>query len=188
MAAVAGDAGKRVSEVFPPVSSGELHVPVIDALANDNPGIFSVNVINHGSIADIPDNVVVEGKALVNGAGIQLLSAGKLPERLMIEILGRAGSRWSATWRPISQATVTCSARSAPRPPHDLLRAGRACPRCAPGMSLQSRSGGALHTRPPQGFAQPPLHTGGTGRTGSLSASIPKGYFLRFALTEEEKD
>jgi alpha-galactosidase len=87
MAAVASDSGKRVSEVFPPVHSGELHVPVIDALANDNPGIFSVNVPNNGSIAGIPDNVVVEGKALVNGAGIQLLGAGKLPERLMIEIL-----------------------------------------------------------------------------------------------------
>ena len=79
--------------------SGEMHVPIIDALANDNPGIFSVNVLNNGSIAGIPDDVVVEGKALVNGAGIQLLSAGTLPHRLMVEILW---PRWVEMERDLS--------------------------------------------------------------------------------------
>jgi alpha-galactosidase len=99
MAQVAEDPAQRVSEVFPPVHSGEMHVPVIDALVNDNPGIFSVNVLNNGSMTGIPNNVVVEGKALVNGAGIQLLSAGTLPHRLMVEILW---PRWVEMERDMS--------------------------------------------------------------------------------------
>jgi alpha-galactosidase len=87
MATVAADPSLRVSDEFPPVHSGEQQVPLIEALANDHAGIFAVNVPNNGAIAGIPDDVVVEGKAFVNGAGIQLLSAGTLPQRLMIEIL-----------------------------------------------------------------------------------------------------
>jgi len=87
MFAVAADSSLRVSEVFPPVHSGEQQAPIIDALANDRPGIFSVNVPNRRAIAGIPDDVVVEGKAFVNGAGIQLLGVGSLPRKLMVEIL-----------------------------------------------------------------------------------------------------
>jgi alpha-galactosidase len=102
MHAVAADTSRRVSVEFPPVHSGEQQVPLIDALANDHPGTFSVNVRNDGAIAGIPDDVVVEGKAFVNGAGIQLFGVGKLPEKLMIEVLW---PRWLEMERDLAAFT-----------------------------------------------------------------------------------
>jgi alpha-galactosidase len=102
MRVVATDPTRRVSDVFPPVHSGEQQVPIIDSLANDHPGIFSVNVPNAGAIAGIPGDVVVEGKAFVNGAGIQLFSVGTLPEKLMIEILW---PRWLELERDLAAFT-----------------------------------------------------------------------------------
>jgi alpha-galactosidase len=85
--AVAADESARVTAAFPPESTREIQVPIIDALANDRPGIFQVNVPNNGAIAGIADDVVVEGKALVDGAGIHLLQVGALPEKLMRLVL-----------------------------------------------------------------------------------------------------
>jgi alpha-galactosidase/6-phospho-beta-glucosidase family protein len=81
--AVAADESARVTAVFPPEPTREIQVPIIDALANDRPGIFQVNVPNNGAIAGIADDVVVEGQALVDGAGIHLLQVGALPEKLL---------------------------------------------------------------------------------------------------------
>jgi alpha-galactosidase/6-phospho-beta-glucosidase family protein len=102
MAAVAADPARRVSEEFPPGHSGEQQVPIMDALANDNPGIFSVNVPNRGAIAGLPDDVVVEGKAYVDGGGIQLLGVGGLPQKLMVEILW---PRWVEMERDLAAFT-----------------------------------------------------------------------------------
>lgn len=87
IAAAATDPAARVTEIFPPVRTREIQTPIIDAIANDRPGIFQVNVPNNGAIAGIADNVVVEGKALVDGAGVHLLQVGRLPEKLMQMVL-----------------------------------------------------------------------------------------------------
>jgi len=83
----ATDTSKRVTEVVPPVKTREIQVPIIDALANDHPGVFQVNVPNRGAIEGIADDVVVEGKAYVDGSGIKLLHVGTLPEKLMQLVL-----------------------------------------------------------------------------------------------------
>jgi len=84
---VALDPGVRVTDAFPPERTHELQVPVMDAIANDRPGVYQVNVPNRGAIENIADDVVVEGKALVDGAGVHLLHVGPLPEKLMYTVL-----------------------------------------------------------------------------------------------------
>ncbi len=63
--------------------TGETNVTIIDALANDNAGIFQVNVLNEGAIPGIPDDIAVELPAYVSGAGIQKLQLEPLPEPIM---------------------------------------------------------------------------------------------------------
>jgi alpha-galactosidase len=87
IAAVTADRSARVTAVFPPERTREIQVPIIDAIANDNPGVFQVNAPNNGAIAGIADDVVVEGKALVDGGGVHLLQVGRLPVKLMRMIL-----------------------------------------------------------------------------------------------------
>jgi alpha-galactosidase len=84
---VATDTAQRVTEVIKPERTREIQVPIIDAIANDNPGIFQVNVPNNGAMAGIADDVVVEGKALVDAAGAKLLQVGTLPDKLMHLVL-----------------------------------------------------------------------------------------------------
>ncbi len=87
IAAVAADRSARVTDAFPPERTREIQVPIIDAIANDHPGIFQVNVRNDGAIPGIADDVVVEGKALVDAGGIRLLQVPRLPEKLMRMVL-----------------------------------------------------------------------------------------------------
>ena len=84
MRAVAADGAARVTEMFPPVKSGEQIVPLIDALINDRRGQFVVNVPNRGALAGIGDDVVVEVPAVVDGTGIRPLLCGSLPQRVML--------------------------------------------------------------------------------------------------------
>src|SRR5205823_5237038 len=74
---------RRVTDVFPPERTREIQVPIIDAIANDRPGVYQVNVPNRGAIPGIADDVVVEGKAIVDAAGVHLLQVPPLPEKLM---------------------------------------------------------------------------------------------------------
>ena len=83
----AHDQSTPVTEAFPPRLSGELIVPVIDALANDRQGIFQVNVPNRGALPGIADDVVVEVPALVSRGGIQPLRLDPLPRRLLNRVL-----------------------------------------------------------------------------------------------------
>jgi alpha-galactosidase len=85
---VASDTSQRVTDVIKPERTREIQVPIIDAIANDRPGIFQVNVPNNGAIAHIADDVVVEGKALVDAAGARLLHVGALPPKLMHLVIG----------------------------------------------------------------------------------------------------
>jgi alpha-galactosidase len=84
----AADESVRVTEVIKPERTREIQVPIIDAIANDRPGIFQVNVPNRGAIENIAGDVVVEGKALVDASGAKLLHVGKLPDKLMHLVLG----------------------------------------------------------------------------------------------------
>lgn len=81
------DPSVSVTREFPPVKSGEQHVPIVDAIMNDRESTFQVNVPNKGAICDIPDDVVVEVPALVSKSGIQRLRVGKLPKRLMLHAI-----------------------------------------------------------------------------------------------------
>ena len=92
-----------------PERTREIQVPIIDAIANDRPGIFQVNVPNNGAIEGIADDVVVEGKALVDASGARLLHVGALPEKLMQLVLG---PRVAKAERELAAFTVR-----RPRPP-----------------------------------------------------------------------
>ena len=67
--------------------SGEQHIPIIDAIANDKEMTLQLNIPNRGSIVGIPDDVVVEIPAVVSGRGIQGVQIGELPKRLMSYVL-----------------------------------------------------------------------------------------------------
>ncbi|MGD2175563.1 MAG: hypothetical protein PVJ27_09180 [Candidatus Brocadiaceae bacterium] len=86
--AAARDASVRVTELFPPEQSGEQHLPLIDALANDNRVELQVNVPNNGAIEGIPDDVVVEVPAMCSLRGIQPYHVGELPQAVMVHSIG----------------------------------------------------------------------------------------------------
>ena len=73
-------------------------VPIMDGLINNNEGYFQVNVPNHGALAGIPDNVVVEVPAIVNQKGIQPVRVGSLPPKIM---LGHILPDWLDTEREL---------------------------------------------------------------------------------------
>ncbi len=93
MGEVARGPRQRVSDIFPPTMSGEQMVPIIDALANDRRGSFTVNVPNRGALPGIPDDVVVEVPAIVDGRGIQPIPVDPLPEPIML------GAMWPSWLR-----------------------------------------------------------------------------------------
>ena len=84
---LAENASARATEVFPPVKTRETNVSIIDAIVNDRPAIFQVNIPNQGCIPGIAADVVVEVPALVSGVGIQGLRMGDLPRRIMCHLL-----------------------------------------------------------------------------------------------------
>jgi len=81
------DSSAAVSKEFPPVMSNEQHIPIIDALVNDNEGSFQVNVPNKGALEGFRDDVVVEAPGMVSGKGVQPVHVGSLPRRLTLHIL-----------------------------------------------------------------------------------------------------
>jgi len=72
---------------FPPVMSGEQHIPLIDSIANDKGKILQLNIPNRNAIQGIPDDVVVEIPTVVSGRGVQGIHIGTLPKRLMLYIM-----------------------------------------------------------------------------------------------------
>ena len=73
-----------LTEEFPLTMSGEQHIPIIDAIANDKETILQLNIPNKGAISSIPNDVIVEIPALVSGKSIQGIRVGKLPKHLML--------------------------------------------------------------------------------------------------------
>ncbi|MDQ3700476.1 MAG: alpha-glucosidase/alpha-galactosidase, partial [Chloroflexota bacterium] len=80
---VATDESVPVTTLVKPERTREVQVPIIDAIANDRPGVFQVNVPNSGAIQNIAADVVVEGKALVDASGAKLLHVGKLLQMVL---------------------------------------------------------------------------------------------------------
>lgn len=83
---IAADPSIKVTAFFSTEKTKETNVSIIDALVNDKPGIFQVNIPNRGSIPGIAGDVVVEIPALVSGAGIQGLVMDDLPKRIMFHL------------------------------------------------------------------------------------------------------
>ena len=65
----------------------EQHIPIMDALVNNNEYQAQVNVPNNGALPGIPDDVVVEVPAIVNQKGIQPIRVEPLPRKIMLECI-----------------------------------------------------------------------------------------------------
>ena len=81
------DSSASVSKEFPPSPIEEQHIPIIDALVNDNEGKFQVNVPNKGALEGFGDDVVVEVPGIVSGRGVQAVHVEALPKLLTMQIL-----------------------------------------------------------------------------------------------------
>ncbi|HKZ93169.1 MAG TPA: alpha-glucosidase/alpha-galactosidase [Candidatus Bathyarchaeia archaeon] len=68
-------------------ASGEQHIPLIDAIANDKKAVLYLNVPNKGAISNISDDVAVEIPTNVSAKGIRGTRIGKLPERLVLHVM-----------------------------------------------------------------------------------------------------
>lgn len=82
----------------------ELGVDVMDAIFNDRKEVWYVNVPNHGSLPDFPDDMVVETVGYVDCNGVRPLAMGHLPRHVvgLVKMLGEyqaltAEAAWSGT-------------------------------------------------------------------------------------------
>jgi alpha-galactosidase len=87
MCKIYDDASVSVTAEFPPMKSGEQHVPIVDAIVNGKESVFQVNVPNRGAVEGIPSDVVVEVPAIVSSRGVQRLRVERLPKRLMLHVI-----------------------------------------------------------------------------------------------------
>ncbi len=100
-------AAREVPELDPERSRGGIHelelaIDVMDAIYNDRKEVWYVNVPNNGSLADFPDDRVVETVAYVDRQGVVPLVQGHLPRpvRGLVLMLGEyqaltAEAAWS---------------------------------------------------------------------------------------------
>lgn len=89
---VALDQSKAVTDTFRPVQSGEQIVPIINAIVNDEQGVYQVNIPNHGPlIPGLPEDLVVECEGVVSAAGIRGIAVAPFPRKLMFSIMA---PRW----------------------------------------------------------------------------------------------
>lgn len=85
---VGDDSLHQVMEAFPPKFSGEVMVPMIEALACDIPRVLVGNIANSGSfVPGVPTDFAVEIPTLVSKRGIQGIKTDGLPEALTSYIL-----------------------------------------------------------------------------------------------------
>jgi alpha-galactosidase len=73
--------------IFPAVKSREQLVPLINAIVNDNPSSFQINVPNNGAVPGLPNNFVVEVPAIIDGNGVHVQKIERLPESIMFGVL-----------------------------------------------------------------------------------------------------
>jgi 6-phospho-beta-glucosidase len=100
-------AAREMPELDPERSRGGIHelelaIDVMDAIYNDRKEVWYVNVPNNGSLADFPDDRVVETVAYVDRQGVVPLVQGHLPRpvRGLLLMLGEyqaltAEAAWS---------------------------------------------------------------------------------------------
>ena len=82
----------------------ELAIDVLDAIFNDRKEIWAVNIPNNGALADLPDDMVVEGPGYVDRDGAHLIAQGHLPRQVagLVKALGEyqalaAEAAWSGS-------------------------------------------------------------------------------------------
>jgi 6-phospho-beta-glucosidase len=82
----------------------ELAIDVMDAIFNDRKEVWPVNVPGRGTIADFPDDLVVEIPGYVDRHGVQPIAQGHMPRHLvgLVKMLGEyqalaAEAAWSGT-------------------------------------------------------------------------------------------
>lgn len=100
-------AARDVPELDPARSRGGIHelelaIDVMDAIYNDRKEVCYVNVPNQGSIADFPDDLVVETVGYVDRNGVTPLMQGHMPRHVLglVQMLGEyqaltAEAAWS---------------------------------------------------------------------------------------------
>jgi alpha-galactosidase len=80
---VGDDQSVRVTEIYPPESSGEVMVPIIESITCDIPRVIIGNILNTGSyVPGVPQNFSVEIPTLVSKRGIQGVQTDGLPQTL----------------------------------------------------------------------------------------------------------
>ena len=89
LARAAENPDQKVTEAFPPQRTFETNVAIIDALVNDKPAMFQVNIPNQAAIPGVADDVAVEIPALVSGAGIQGLHMADLPKPAQCHVIDK---------------------------------------------------------------------------------------------------
>ncbi len=112
-------AARDVPELNPQLSRGGIHelelaIDVMDAIYNDRKEVWYVNVPNHGSLADFPDDLVVETQGYVDRNGVTPLVFGHLPRHVagLVKMLGEyqalaAEAAWSGTRRDAIRALAS---------------------------------------------------------------------------------
>ncbi|MFL5628713.1 MAG: glycoside hydrolase [Ktedonobacteraceae bacterium] len=102
-------AARDVPELNPDRSRGGIHelelaIDAMDAIYNDRKELSYVNIPNRGSIADLPDDLVVETIGYLDRHGVTPLVQGHLPRYLLglVQMLGEyqaltAEAAWSGT-------------------------------------------------------------------------------------------
>jgi 6-phospho-beta-glucosidase len=112
-------AAREVPELNPKLSRGGIHelelaLDVMDAIYNDRKEVWYVNVPNRGSIADFPDDLVVETQGYVDRNGVTPLVFGHLPRQVagLMKMLGEyqaltAEAAWSGTRRDAIRALAS---------------------------------------------------------------------------------
>ena len=84
----AHDAGTPVSAVFPPKHSGEVMVPMIEAIAADVPRVLIGNILNRGDfVPGVPHDFAVEIPLHVSKRGIEGIRTLPLPRTAISHIL-----------------------------------------------------------------------------------------------------
>ena len=82
----------KATDIFKPVQSGEQIIPIINSLTNDVEAVYQVNIPNKGRLLDeFPEDLVVEGPGVVNGAGVFGIKAAPLTPTV---IAGAMIPRW----------------------------------------------------------------------------------------------
>lgn len=85
MSEAVNDPSASVVALFGATKTREQQVPIVDALTNNVQGQFQVNVPNAGRFAFLPDDVVVEGQAVVDATGVHPLIPSPLSRKIELE-------------------------------------------------------------------------------------------------------